>query len=75
MFSICLIKKSLWQAVMKRWLPVAEAVLRMVVEQGPPPSEAQADRVKVLWPQFDGDHDDENQRDKKDAGDDEKGIM
>lgn len=35
---------------MKRWLPLSEAVLRMVVERGPAPSEAQASRVKVLWP-------------------------
>ncbi|CAN0449713.1 unnamed protein product, partial [Hapterophycus canaliculatus] len=35
---------------MKRWLPLSEAVLRMVVERGPSPKEAQASRVKVLWP-------------------------
>lgn len=35
---------------MKRWLPLSEAVLRMVVERGPSPAEAQASRVKVLWP-------------------------
>ena len=38
------------QSVMKRWLPLSEAVLRMVVERGPSPAEAQANRVKVLWP-------------------------
>lgn len=38
------------QSVMKRWLPLSEAVLRMVVERGPSPKEAQATRVKVLWP-------------------------
>lgn len=38
------------QSVMKRWLPLSEAVLRMVVERGPSPAEAQASRVKVLWP-------------------------
>ncbi|CAN0600295.1 unnamed protein product, partial [Laminaria digitata] len=35
---------------MKRWLPLSEAVLRMVVEKGPSPADAQATRVKVLWP-------------------------
>lgn len=35
---------------MKRWLPLSEAVLRMVVERGPSPADAQANRVKVLWP-------------------------
>lgn len=36
---------------MKRWLPVSEAVLRMIVEQGPSPATAQSSRVDVLWPQ------------------------
>lgn len=38
------------QAVMKRWLPLSESVLRMVVERGPSPADAQVSRVKVLWP-------------------------
>lgn len=39
------------QAVMKRWLPLSEAVLRMLVEHGPSPAVAQSIRVDVLWPQ------------------------
>ncbi|CAN0172760.1 unnamed protein product, partial [Ectocarpus fasciculatus] len=38
---------------MKRWLPLSEAVLRMVVERGPSPAEAQSTRVDVLWPPSD----------------------
>lgn len=40
---------------MKRWLPLSEAVLRMVVDHGPSPATAQSDRVKVLWPQTEED--------------------
>ncbi|CAN0456925.1 unnamed protein product, partial [Discosporangium mesarthrocarpum] len=35
---------------MKRWLPLSDAVLRMVVEMGPSPLEAQPIRAKTLWP-------------------------
>eukprot|EP00752_Nemacystus_decipiens_P007824 g6989.t1 len=42
--------RAVLQSVMKRWLPLSEAVLRMVVERGPSPTEAQTSRVKVLWP-------------------------
>ncbi len=41
------------QAIMRRWLPVSEAVLRMAVEMGPSPLEAQSDRVRILWPCYD----------------------
>ncbi len=41
------------QAIMRRWLPVSEAVLRMVAEMGPSPPEAQSDRVCTLWPCYD----------------------
>eukprot|EP00953_Heterococcus_sp_UTEX-ZZ885_P037920 19465-Heterococcus_DN1.PRE.1 len=36
--------------VMKRWLPVADAVLCMVTEQGVSPLAAQATRMGTLWP-------------------------
>ncbi|CAB1115634.1 unnamed protein product [Ectocarpus sp. CCAP 1310/34] len=45
--------RTVLQSVMKRWLPLSEAVLRMVVERGPSPAEAQTTRVDVLWPPSD----------------------
>ncbi|KAG5191664.1 hypothetical protein JKP88DRAFT_251342 [Tribonema minus] len=42
--------RGLLQSVMKRWLPVADAVLRMVVELGPSPLKAQGARMAALWP-------------------------
>ena len=35
---------------MKRFLPVADAVLRMVTETGVSPAAAQRDRITALWP-------------------------
>ncbi len=43
------------QAIMRRWLPLSEAVLRMVTEMGPSPPEAQSDRIRTLWPCYDND--------------------
>ncbi|CAM9908533.1 unnamed protein product, partial [Phaeothamnion confervicola] len=47
--------RAILQSVMRRWLPVAESLLRMVVEHGPSPLQAQAHRLEALWPGADVD--------------------
>lgn len=58
---------------MKRWLPLSEAVLRMVVDQGPSPATAQSDRVKVLWPQTEEDEEEVFPLEEEEGGQREEG--
>ncbi len=52
------------QAIMRRWLPVSEAVLRMAVEMGPSPLEAQSDRIQTLWPCYDAEDNNEGPKEE-----------
>jgi ribosome assembly protein 1 len=52
------------QSILKRWLPLSDAVLRCVVELGPSPAEAQAERIEVLWPSADRVEDEEEEEEE-----------